>query len=130
MKSFSNESVRITAVRNQEEKSVEITFTGELFIKNEKTEEQLSNYFKYLYNEIYDKIKNITMDFSELNTISSYGIRILINWLKKFDNYNNNASIEDKYKINIVYDEQIEWQETTFLSLKEIFRNLAEFKKI
>ncbi len=125
MKNFTIENLRVT---NQEKNdTINIVFDGELYIKSEETEKAIADYFDKLHDNTLN-FKNITLDFTHLNAISSYGIRILINWMKKFHLYNETNSA--KYKITILYDNQIEWQEATFLSLKEIFGSLAEYKKI
>lgn len=127
IKGFTDEGIRIRIELYREEKILNLFFIGEIYIADKNIEERLENYFEDLYDNITEHVKYINMDFIKLSAISSYGIRILINWLKKF--YSYNETDDNKYIISIIFDHNIEWQETTFASLKEIFSKNVEYKE-
>ncbi len=123
---FSNNNIRIEA-KDIDKEHLEIVFKGELYIVNEESEKEVGGYFDKLLSEFF-KHKIIILDFTNLNSMSSYGVRLLIEWMKKFQEYNriNNTGLE----IKIIYDNNIEWQEATFTSLKEIFSSFTEYHNI
>jgi anti-anti-sigma regulatory factor len=126
MNRFYNDSIRIEA-NEIDENHLEIVFKGELYIINEKFEKEVIEYFDNLLKEFF-KHKVIILDFTNLNSMSSYGVRLIIEWMKKVQTFNkqNNSNFE----VKIIYDNSIEWQEATFTSLKEIFNTFAEYLNI
>lgn len=129
MKNYVEEGVSIIIKEVDDDKSMLITLNGEMFIKSEKTEGELTNYFNEIYKySLENNRTRITMDFLNLHSISSYGIRIIINWIKKLSEKNKKNN--NLYHLIIIYNRKIEWQETTFLSLNEIFKDFVEYKEI
>lgn len=126
VKKYIDDKLKVTVVPSDDE-SITIFFDGELYIADDHTEERLQHYFDYLFIKSTN-YKEIFMNFKNLHSISSYGIRLIITWLKKLHDYIKKNN-EVNHKVHIYYDDDIEWQEPTFLSLKEIFKEIADFNK-
>lgn len=111
---------------NNEENSIVICFKGK-YIFNRKPEDTIEPHMTSIFNRaIENNISTFIFDCKNLDLLTTTGIRIIIKWIKRIDNYNKENK---KYKIKIYANKMVEWQELTFTSMKEIFPDLIELYK-
>lgn len=66
---------------------------------------------------INNNVSNIRLDLSGLTFMNSNGIKSLINWIMKASEMPQNV----RYRINIISNNNIAWQESTLPVLQKLF---------
>lgn len=66
-------------------------------------------------------IKTISVDFSNLSYVNSSGIKTIISWLMKSKDVPNGKG----YKVKIIQNSDIAWQESTFPVIMKLFPDLV-----
>lgn len=64
-------------------------------------------------NIIKENIKEVILDFKELSFLNSSGIKTITKWIMKI----HSLSPENKYKMKLLYSEEITWQRTSLMIL-------------
>jgi hypothetical protein len=83
----------------------------------------LDPYFEKLHQLIVsNKIKVVKADFTALEYLNSSGIKCLINWLIRIPA----LSEDSKYKVSLLYNPEITWQETSLKVLGLLVPNWVE----
>lgn len=72
---------------------------------------------------IAQEIKIISVDFSNLNYVNSSGIKTMISWLMKSKDVPDGKG----YKVKIIPNSDIAWQESTFPVIYKLFPDLIIF---
>jgi len=74
----------------------------------------ISPFFDKIHNKIITEgIKEITLDFRELNFLNSSGIKTITKWIMKIPP----LSDDKKYKLKLIYSEDVTWQRTSLMIL-------------
>ncbi|MCU0846268.1 MAG: hypothetical protein MUD12_00090 [Spirochaetes bacterium] len=75
-------------------------------------------YLLKIHEEVLKKsLKNIKADFTDLTFMNSSGIKTIISWIMKL----NDVPVEKRYKINIIYNPNITWQESSIQVMQQLF---------
>jgi len=75
-------------------------------------------YLLKIHEEVLKKsLKNIKADFTDLTFMNSSGIKTIISWIMKL----NDVPAEKRYKINIIYNPNITWQESSIQVMQQLF---------
>ncbi len=72
---------------------------------------------------IAHEIKTISVDFSNLNYVNSSGIKTMISWLMKSKDVQSGKG----YKVKIIRNGDIAWQESTFPVIQKLFPDVVTF---
>lgn len=87
---------------------VVLTFSGSIDMQDPG--KVLDPFFERLHNQVINnQIKNIKADFFSLDYLNSSGIKSLINWLIKIPALPEGS----RYKVSLLYNSDITWQETS-----------------
>lgn len=70
-------------------------------------------------------IKKLRLDLVELNYVNSNGIKSLINWIMKL----NDLTADNEYKIIIISNSEVAWQESTLPVLQKLFPTTLAIEK-
>lgn len=70
------------------------------------------------FNKVHDQvletgIKEVILDFKDLNFLNSSGIKTITKWIMKIPT----LADDKKYKMKLVYSEEITWQRTSLMIL-------------
>ena len=68
-------------------------------------------------------LKTISVDFSNLSYVNSSGIKTIISWLMKSKDVPDGKG----YKVKIIQNSDIAWQESTFPVIQKLFPDLITF---
>lgn len=113
------ESAKIEVEDNSD--GVTVLFHGKINMQNPGA--IFGPYFDELHHKIVDNdIKNVTADFTDLQFLNSSGLKSIIRWIM------SDAALpeENQYTINILYNKEIGWQETSLTTFKDLVPDLVE----
>lgn len=89
-----------------------VKFKGCIDLQN--PEPIITPFFDKIHNNVIKKgIKEIFLDFKELNFLNSSGIKTITKWIMKM----SLLPPEKRYKMNLIYTEEITWQRTSLMIL-------------
>ncbi|HOJ63333.1 MAG TPA: hypothetical protein PLE45_02825 [Spirochaetota bacterium] len=107
------------------ENSVQIFFCGEIDMQD--PEEIFMPFFENIHNKIIEVgLKEVNLNFENLNFLNSSGIKVLIKWIQK----GLFLPEKEKYKFKIYASSKIPWQINSLKLLSMLSPTLIEIKVI
>jgi len=119
MGSFSFEPLkleRVTITVGDDDSGLSIKMSGMIDMRDPTLD--ILPYLLKIHEEVLKKsLKNIKADFTDLTFMNSSGIKTIISWIMKL----NDVPAEKRYKINIIYNPNITWQESSIQVMQQLF---------
>ncbi|HQM44311.1 MAG TPA: hypothetical protein PLC82_00555 [Smithellaceae bacterium] len=117
--------VVISDLQEQEaENGILLAISGEIDMRDPS--EFILPYLLRIHDEaIAQKVKILSVDFRELSYVNSSGIKTIISWLMK----SKSLPSDQGYKVRIVQNSDIPWQESTFPVIQKLFPELITFSQ-
>lgn len=105
------------------ENGILLVISGEIDMRDPS--EFILPYLLRIHDEaIAQKVKILSVDFRGLSYVNSSGIKTIISWLMK------SKSLPDEgYKVRIIQNSDIPWQESTFPVIQKLFPELITFSQ-
>lgn len=89
-----------------------VKFKGCIDLQN--PEPIITPFFDKIHNNVIKNgIKEVFLDFKELNFLNSSGIKTITKWIMKIPLLPQ----DKKYKLNLIYTDEITWQRTSLMIL-------------
>jgi len=83
----------------------------------------ISPFFDKIHKQIVDQnIKEVSLDFKALTFLNSSGIKTITKWVMKIPNLTD----DKKYKMRLLYSEEITWQRTSLMILTYLAPGFVE----
>ena len=91
-------------------------------IDSDNDNDVLEEYLLDFHNKCKEQgIAELDVDFYQVDFMNSSGIKNVIRWLR-------DISGDNQYKVTVIFNPTIYWQDVTFVTFRQLIRN-AEFKQ-